>query len=67
MGKVKAAALARGLLPFLADNRVHVVPPCVVTADEAATGLACSTRRSTRSRATLARPSDHHALRSTTA
>ncbi|WP_028049195.1 aspartate aminotransferase family protein [Cellulomonas sp. URHD0024] len=39
MGKVKAAALARGLLPFLADNRVHVVPPCVVTPDEARTGL----------------------------
>jgi taurine---2-oxoglutarate transaminase len=39
VGKVKAAALARGLLPFLADNRVHVVPPCVITADEAATGL----------------------------
>lgn len=39
MGKVKAAALSRGLLPFLADNRVHVVPPCVVTAQEAATGL----------------------------
>ena len=40
MGKVKAAALSRGLLPFLADNRVHVVPPCVVTADEACHGLA---------------------------
>ncbi|MHC9335871.1 aspartate aminotransferase family protein, partial [Clostridium perfringens] len=39
MGRVKAAALARGLLPFLADNRVHVVPPCVVTADEPTTGL----------------------------
>ncbi|WP_426595200.1 aspartate aminotransferase family protein [Cellulomonas sp. McL0617] len=39
MGKVKAAALSRGLLPFLADNRVHVVPPCVITADEARTGL----------------------------
>ena len=39
MGRVKAGALERGLLPFLADNRVHVVPPCVVTPDEAATGL----------------------------
>ena len=28
-----------GCCPFLADNRVHVVPPCVVTPDEAATGL----------------------------
>ena len=36
---MKAAALSRGLLPFLADNRVHVVPPCVITADEAAHGL----------------------------
>ena len=43
MGRIKAGALARGLLPFLADNRVHVVPPCVVTADEAATGLALLT------------------------
>ena len=41
--RIKAGALARGLLPFLADNRVHVVPPCVVTADEAATGLALLT------------------------
>ncbi|MCC2319342.1 aspartate aminotransferase family protein [Cellulomonas chengniuliangii] len=40
MAKVKAACLERGLLPFLADNRVHVVPPCVVTSDEAAEGLA---------------------------
>ncbi|MGY4645996.1 aminotransferase class III-fold pyridoxal phosphate-dependent enzyme [Cellulomonas sp. URHB0016] len=39
MARVRAGALARGLLPFVADNRVHVVPPCVVTADEAATGL----------------------------
>ena len=28
------------LLPFLADNRIHVVPPCVVTDDEAGTALA---------------------------
>ncbi|MFI2752799.1 aspartate aminotransferase family protein [Cellulomonas sp. P22] len=40
MGAIKAGALARGLLPFVADNRVHVVPPCVVTPDEAAEGLA---------------------------
>jgi taurine--2-oxoglutarate transaminase len=43
MGRIKAGALERGLLPFLADNRVHVVPPCVVTPDEAATGLALLT------------------------
>jgi taurine--2-oxoglutarate transaminase len=40
MGRAKAALLERGLLPFLADNRIHVVPPCVVTADEAGTALA---------------------------
>ncbi|WP_243890267.1 aspartate aminotransferase family protein [Cellulomonas dongxiuzhuiae] len=40
VGAVKAACLARGLLPFVVDNRVHVVPPCVVTPDEARHGLA---------------------------
>ena len=36
---VKRAAMARGLVPFTADNRIHVVPPCVITHDEAARGL----------------------------
>ncbi len=40
MGRIKAELLSRGLLPFLADNRIHVVPPCVVTADEVAQALA---------------------------
>jgi taurine--2-oxoglutarate transaminase len=40
MGRAKASLLERGLLPFLADNRIHVVPPCVVTDDEANTALA---------------------------
>ena len=31
VGALKSALLARGLLPFTADNRIHVVPPCVVT------------------------------------
>ncbi len=39
MGAIKAALLSRGLLPFIADNRIHVVPPCVVTDDEARRGL----------------------------
>jgi taurine---2-oxoglutarate transaminase len=39
VGALKGALMARGLLPFFADNRLHVVPPCVVTADEVATGL----------------------------
>ncbi len=39
MAALKAALLARGLLPFTADNRLHVVPPCVVTAADVAEGL----------------------------
>jgi taurine--2-oxoglutarate transaminase len=34
MGRLKGALVERGLLPFVADNRIHVVPPCVVTAEE---------------------------------
>ncbi|MFT4050695.1 MAG: aspartate aminotransferase family protein [Microbacterium sp.] len=40
MGALKAALLERGLLPFVSDNRIHVVPPCVVTADEVAEAIA---------------------------
>lgn len=40
MGRAKAELVARGLIPFIADNRIHVVPPCVVTADEVAEALA---------------------------
>ncbi|WP_418277339.1 aspartate aminotransferase family protein [Isoptericola jiangsuensis] len=39
VARVKALCLGRGLLPFVAENRVHVVPPCVVTDDEAREGL----------------------------
>ena len=39
MGRAKSELVARGLLPFTADNRIHVVPPCVVTAEEVATAL----------------------------
>lgn len=38
--QVRKALMARGLLPFTVDNRVHVVPPCIVTPDEVATALA---------------------------
>ncbi|WP_394289467.1 aspartate aminotransferase family protein [Microbacterium sp.] len=34
IGALKKDLMARGLLPFAADNRIHVVPPCVVTDDE---------------------------------
>ncbi|MGA8789152.1 MAG: aspartate aminotransferase family protein [Paenarthrobacter sp.] len=40
MGKLKAELLQRGLLPFIADNRVHVVPPAVVTPEEVRQALA---------------------------
>ncbi|MCL2849841.1 MAG: aspartate aminotransferase family protein [Micrococcales bacterium] len=39
MGKVKAACLSRGLLPFVVENRIHVAPPCIITADEASLGV----------------------------
>ncbi len=39
MGRAKAEMFKRGLLPFIADNRIHVVPPCVVTDDEVATAV----------------------------
>lgn len=37
--ELKKALMARGLLPFAADNRIHVVPPCIVTPDEVAKAL----------------------------
>jgi len=40
IAKVKGELLSRGLLPFVVDNRIHVVPPCVVTDDEVAQALA---------------------------
>ena len=32
--------MKRGLLPFVADNRIHVVPPCTVTDAEVKKALA---------------------------
>jgi taurine--2-oxoglutarate transaminase len=40
MGTVKRELMARGLLPFLAENRIHVVPPCIVTEEQVRTALA---------------------------
>jgi taurine--2-oxoglutarate transaminase len=40
MGRLKSELLRLGLLPFLADNRIHVVPPAVVTPEEVAQALA---------------------------
>lgn len=36
IARAKSEMLARGLLPFTVDNRIHVVPPCTVSADEVA-------------------------------
>jgi taurine--2-oxoglutarate transaminase len=40
MGRLKSAMVERGLLPFVQDNRIHVVPPCVVTAEDVAEAMA---------------------------
>jgi len=40
IGALKASLVAKGYLPFTADNRIHVVPPCNVTSPEIARGLA---------------------------
>ncbi|GEK81172.1 aspartate aminotransferase family protein [Agrococcus baldri] len=37
---LKGALLERGYLPFTADNRIHVVPPLVMSDDDARAGLA---------------------------
>lgn len=39
MARLRSDLIARGLLPFTTDNRIHVVPPCVITPDEARRGL----------------------------
>jgi taurine---2-oxoglutarate transaminase len=39
MRQLKTELVSRGLLPFTADNRIHVVPPAVVTPDEVAHAL----------------------------
>ena len=38
--EMKKQLLDRGLLAFTQDNRIHVVPPCVVTPDEVSRALA---------------------------
>lgn len=39
VARLKSDLLSRGLLPFTADNRIHVVPPAVVTPEQVARGL----------------------------
>lgn len=40
MGQMKAAFQARGLLTFVVENRIHVVPPCIVNPEQVAQALA---------------------------
>jgi len=51
--ELKKALMARNLLPFTADNRIHVVPPCIVTPDEVAQALAIYDEAFTAVEATL--------------
>ena len=37
---VQQACVARGVWPLVMGNRIHVVPPCVITHEEAAQGVA---------------------------
>jgi taurine--2-oxoglutarate transaminase len=40
MARIRAGLVERGLLPFVSENRIHVVPPCVVTPAEIAEAMA---------------------------
>ena len=40
IAEIRSGLMAAGVLPFSADNRIHVVPPCIVTADEVEAALA---------------------------
>jgi taurine--2-oxoglutarate transaminase len=40
MGELAAACKSRGLWPFTHFNRLHVVPPCTISTDEAREGMA---------------------------
>jgi len=40
MARLKGALVSAGLLPFVQDNRIHVVPPCIVTDDQVARAIA---------------------------
>ncbi|WP_110667233.1 aspartate aminotransferase family protein [Salinicola halophilus] len=40
MATIKRALIEQGVLPFVVENRIHVVPPCIVSEAEVAEGLA---------------------------
>ena len=50
MAALVAACKERGLLPFVNFNRLHVVPPCTITDEEAKEGLGDPRRRARRGR-----------------
>jgi taurine--2-oxoglutarate transaminase len=39
IGELRSRMIGNGLIPFTSQNRIHVVPPAVITPTEAATGL----------------------------
>ena len=39
MAAIKGALSKAGLLTFVVENRIHVVPPCTITAEQVQTGL----------------------------
>ena len=40
MTAIKGALTEAGLLAFVVENRIHVVPPCTISAGQVAKGLA---------------------------
>jgi taurine--2-oxoglutarate transaminase len=40
IGDLKKQLMQRHLVPFTADNRLHVVPPAIITPDDVARGVA---------------------------
>ncbi|MFO6063431.1 hypothetical protein ACLBVL_37000, partial [Pseudomonas aeruginosa] len=42
MAAIKGALTEAGLLAFVVENRIHVVPPCTITAEQVAPGMALS-------------------------
>ena len=40
MAAIKRALTEAGLLAFVVENRIHVVPPCTISAEQVVKGLA---------------------------
>ena len=39
MGTIKTALTEAGLLTFMVENRIHIVPPCIINAEQIKRGL----------------------------